>query len=437
MYGFRYGYHARRRSVRGWGPVEPLFANGEPGLWIDSSDLSTLFQDTAGTTPVTAPGQQVALALDKSGRGGRLIQPTALARLTLGRHPVGGRRNLLTNTECPNGTGDLTSGGQVTAVADIEGGRTGLRLNNTTANAWAYKTNPLAAGSSCSLSVTVEMEDGAPPVFGGGAVSGLNTFALVAGGPTLVPTVIERVGTKVWRCGWSGTSGGTGGVGIFQATTNQQRRIKVTGFSLVPGTDPGAYQRVTSEWDVTEAGKRDCWYLAFDGVDDFMVTEVALDLSSTSKLAIFAGLRADLPTGTACWIELSELSNFTPGCFYSSAPLVSSGVQCGSALSVRGATGAGSVLNIAGFMSSPSVVTHQIDTSAYMRSRINGVQTQTAFTQGGNFAAGRKLYLGARAGTSYFFKGRLYQLVIRGAETPDAQVLAVEADLKAKMGIAA
>jgi hypothetical protein len=43
-----------------------LFANNEPGVWYDPSDLTTLFQDTAGTTPVTTPGQTVALMLDKS-----------------------------------------------------------------------------------------------------------------------------------------------------------------------------------------------------------------------------------------------------------------------------------------------------------------------------------------------------------------------------------
>ena len=43
-----------------------LFANGEQGAWYDPSDLSTLFQDAAGTTPVTAVEQPVGLMLDKS-----------------------------------------------------------------------------------------------------------------------------------------------------------------------------------------------------------------------------------------------------------------------------------------------------------------------------------------------------------------------------------
>ena len=31
-----------------------LFASGEQGVWYDPSDFTTLFQDSAGTTPVTA-----------------------------------------------------------------------------------------------------------------------------------------------------------------------------------------------------------------------------------------------------------------------------------------------------------------------------------------------------------------------------------------------
>jgi hypothetical protein len=43
-----------------------LFAAGEQGAWYDPADLTTLFQDSAGTTPVTAVEQPVGLMLDKS-----------------------------------------------------------------------------------------------------------------------------------------------------------------------------------------------------------------------------------------------------------------------------------------------------------------------------------------------------------------------------------
>ena len=41
-----------------------LFTAGTVGAWYDPSDYSTLFQDSAGTTPVTAVEQPVGLMLD-------------------------------------------------------------------------------------------------------------------------------------------------------------------------------------------------------------------------------------------------------------------------------------------------------------------------------------------------------------------------------------
>lgn len=43
-----------------------LFKANEEGVWYDPSDLTTLFQDAAGTIPVTAVEQPVGLMLDKS-----------------------------------------------------------------------------------------------------------------------------------------------------------------------------------------------------------------------------------------------------------------------------------------------------------------------------------------------------------------------------------
>lgn len=51
-----------------------LFSSGELGAWFDISDMSTLFQDVAGTTPVTSDGDPVALILDKSGNNNHAEQ---------------------------------------------------------------------------------------------------------------------------------------------------------------------------------------------------------------------------------------------------------------------------------------------------------------------------------------------------------------------------
>lgn len=68
-----------RAIAAAWSPAR-LFANGEAGAWYDPSDLSTMFQDSAGTTPVTAAGQPVGLILDKSGNGHHASQATSTAR---------------------------------------------------------------------------------------------------------------------------------------------------------------------------------------------------------------------------------------------------------------------------------------------------------------------------------------------------------------------
>lgn len=59
-----------------WDPSR-LFTAGVRGAYYDFNDLSTMFQDTAGTIPVTAVGQSVALVLDKSGNGQHISQATA------------------------------------------------------------------------------------------------------------------------------------------------------------------------------------------------------------------------------------------------------------------------------------------------------------------------------------------------------------------------
>ena len=73
-----------------------LFTGSITGGWYDPSDFSTMFQDAAGTTPVTAVGQPVGRILDKSGRGNLAYNPSGNSA----NFPVlSARYNLLTKTE--------------------------------------------------------------------------------------------------------------------------------------------------------------------------------------------------------------------------------------------------------------------------------------------------------------------------------------------------
>lgn len=74
-----------------------LFTGSEQGYWIDPSDFSTMFQDIAGTVPVTAVGQLVGRILDKSGKGNHFVAPADANRPTLqvdanGKHYISGGR---------------------------------------------------------------------------------------------------------------------------------------------------------------------------------------------------------------------------------------------------------------------------------------------------------------------------------------------------------
>lgn len=93
-----------------------LFATGAKGAWYDPSDLSTMFQDSNGTTPVTAVEQPVGLILDKSkGKG---------PNLAAGNGDFSSGQGAW--TESIAGTWDFTNG---TATHKATSGASNIQLN--------------------------------------------------------------------------------------------------------------------------------------------------------------------------------------------------------------------------------------------------------------------------------------------------------------------
>lgn len=66
-----------------WTPAS-LFAQGEEGVWYEPKP-EYLFQDEAGTTPVTGDGQLVGLMIDRSGNGNHVTQKNSASRKPLYR----------------------------------------------------------------------------------------------------------------------------------------------------------------------------------------------------------------------------------------------------------------------------------------------------------------------------------------------------------------
>ena len=129
--------------------IRSLFAAGEQGFVYDISDFSTLFQDAAGTTPVTAVGQPVGRINDKSGRGNHAYQTTAASRPTLQQDSNGLYYLSFDGTDDGLATSsiDFTGTDKMTVWA-------GAKANSAAANAMLFElSNTFGAGNPGSIGV--------------------------------------------------------------------------------------------------------------------------------------------------------------------------------------------------------------------------------------------------------------------------------------------
>lgn len=70
--------------------IRDVWIPGRVGVWYDPNDINTLFQDSTGTTPVTAAGQPIGKTVDKSGNNIHTTQATAGSRPVLSAGFPGG-----------------------------------------------------------------------------------------------------------------------------------------------------------------------------------------------------------------------------------------------------------------------------------------------------------------------------------------------------------
>lgn len=92
-----------------------------PKVWYDTSDWDSLYQDSAGTTPVTAVGDPVGLMLDKSGNGFHASQSVSINRPTL-EQDADGKYYLEfngTNSRMTTSAIDLSGTNKITLIAGV------------------------------------------------------------------------------------------------------------------------------------------------------------------------------------------------------------------------------------------------------------------------------------------------------------------------------
>ena len=135
-------------NILGAGRFDPAswFAAGEQGAWYDPSDFTTLFQDSAGTTPVTAVEQPVGLMKDKSGNNNHAFQATSGNRPTLSA-----RVNLLLASDTL-ATQSVTT--QATTYKLYFTGSGSITLSGTSTGTYSAGTNTITCTAG-SLTLTV------------------------------------------------------------------------------------------------------------------------------------------------------------------------------------------------------------------------------------------------------------------------------------------
>jgi hypothetical protein len=398
----------------------------------------------------TAAAYQAVITLPTSWTGNHATQATAASRPTYGVVPLGGRRNLLTWSE------DFRN----TAAAGVTRPWTWLSSNVTANTATAPDGTVTAdlvtatAGSAChyvfqtvstsgSVTCTVYAKAGTANWLGlsSGYTNGGETAwfdlatgtrgTVASGGTSTMDPVVGYPGW--WRCSHtrsSWTGGGAmpfvtsaDGVAVFNAAGTEN--LLLWGSQLELGSTATAYQRVTTQYDVTEAGVQSLSYLFFDGVSNFMGMATGAITPGTDKVQVFAGLR--------------KLSDATAGCLVELGPNISANART-FALFAPGTGGSadyyfgtrGTVLqNLQTSTVYPApisnVVTALSDISGDTASlRVNGTQAvlNTGDQGTGNFDS-YPLNIGRRSGGTLPMNGQLFGLITRFGPNLDATTINV------------
>lgn len=191
------------------------------------------------------------------------------------------------------------------------------------------------------------------------------------------------------------------------------------------------YQRVNTATDYDTVGFKH--YLKFDGVDDALATG-SIDFTATDKMTVVAGVRKLSDAATAVLYELSDISG--NGWFNVAAP-AGAGAQKYYFGSKGTVLTSASTTSISYNAPNTGVITGiaSIGTDVCTL-RINGTQAATSATDQGTGNYGNyPLFVGSRAGTSLPFNGHLYQLIVRAAQSTDAQIVSAETYVNGKTGV--
>lgn len=358
---------------------------------LTALDTATMFQDAAGTTPVTALEQPVGLILDRS-KG--LVRGVELFA-------------------------------DPTAILAGEASRVSSGVYRIYSSSGAYSGVKTAAGSAVAgryYEVTFNV-DSITTAGGGITADGFDVT------PAFTTTGPKRFVGKA--------TAASGDVGIKRFNTVTVD-YQISGLSIreLPGNH--ASQSTAASRPVLRQDVNDKYYLAFDGVDDWLQTG-SIDFTGTDKMTVVAGVYKASDAAVGALIELSADRSANSGAFDIRAPDNSPTLLSTFAKGVATTASNQQATTTASQYAAPltAVVTAAHDIAGDRSElRISGVLAGTATGDKGTGSFGNyPLYIGRRGGSTLPFNGRIHQLIVRGAKTEEDKVKVLEKTVANKTGV--
>ena len=386
--------------------ITALFANNEQGVFFDPSDLSTMFQDSAGTTQVTADGQPVGLILDKS-KG-----------LALGAELVA--------NPGPNFASTSGWAGNQCTLSVVSGK---IRATATVVGYCSAYVNLTGLKPGAYYSVTAQYSATTMP--------GNITFSAYLSAPGSTPGsyIDATVGVPNTYLQSADADGSVWFV-VYGIPTVIGQTIDVDFMSVkeLPGNH--ASQATAAKRPVLQQDGNGKYYLAFDGVDDSLST-AAIDFTATDKMSVFSGMTV---LGTSLFGSLygngvandagtqGKFAMYAPGASATNARMDLGGVSANNQIAFPFSTG------------TALVVAQLIDTSTspYQKGRKNGVQVAQSTTDvGGQNFANAQFKVGDLAwlGGVSNFNGRIYALIVLGRLATTQEITDTETWVASKTGV--
>lgn len=374
----------RRSGVRRFSPLA-LFAASETGVWYDPSDLTTLFQDTSGITPVTAAGQTVALMLDKS----RVPAPEA-------------RRNIVFNSDTLSGW--LSNGGTnstITTTNPFGVSTTVAQTSSAVVDAGRYLTPATTVGVTYTSSIWLKSVSGATIVrTGNNKIAGwvdvdLSNGTITAQGAAVTASSIENSGSGWYRvsCQYVATAAGTSIISYNRGTTTTT--FIMWGAQLEAGSTLTTYQAIGASlptaWRGTHATQATAAARPTYGIEPVTGRQNFILYSNTFSNAAWEKLNATLTAndttdpfgGNNAWRFQTSGAGYIRQ--FTSELLYSTNVR--QSIYVRSNTGSSQTFALKQFWNNPISLTA---TTAWQRF---DVVSSESFTAGGVFIEGTNLDL--------------------------------------------